>query len=76
MKKIAKAKPPVQGKANVWIIGLGNNRVLGRDGKPTYFLDDARDFPTREKAEAAITPEVRALGGTGYDSVMATKRPV
>lgn len=59
----------------MWIVSFGNSLVLRKDGRPTIFLEDAKTFPNREEAEAAITPEVRSVGGTGCESVIATRKP-
>ncbi len=59
----------------MWIISLGNFRVLGTDMQPTFFLDEALEFQSIEDAEAAITEDVRALGGTEQDSVLVVRRP-
>ena len=75
LKRVAKAKVQEQGEVAVWIVSLGNSQFLGKDGKATVFLDDAQEFHSGEKAEAAITPEVRAFGGTGYDAPMAMPKP-
>ena len=38
------------GKAGMatWIVNLGNSRVLGKDGRPTFFIDEAMEFPDRQ----------------------------
>lgn len=74
LKKLVKQKGGT--KMTSWIVDLGNHRVLGKDGKPTFYIDDAMEFRDRMSAEeACLKPEIKKMGGDEYDSPIPVKKP-